>query len=71
MIRTLYKKYMKDLEENNENSTIIKSYLKYITEKYKKYNTKERIVIDYISGMTDEYCTLQYEQYINNKKEDV
>ena len=71
MIRTLYKKYIKDLEENNEESTIIKSYLNFMTEKYKKYNTKERIVLDYISGMTDEYCTLQYEQYINSQKEEV
>lgn len=68
MLRTLYKKYIKDLEENNEESTIIKSYLNYMKEKYKKYNTKERIVLDYISGMTDEYCTSQYEQYINNQK---
>lgn len=71
MIRTLYKKYLKDIEENNEDSTIINSYLKYLTEKYKKYNTKERIVLDYISGMTDEYCIAQYEEYINSHKEEV
>ena len=71
MIRTLYKKYIKDLEENNQDSTINKSYLNFMTEKYKKYNTKERIVLDYIAGMTDEYCASQYEQYINNQKEEV
>lgn len=71
MIRTLYKKYIIDLEENNQDSTINKSYLNFMTEKYKKYNTKERIVLDYIAGMTDEYCASQYEQYINNQKEEV
>lgn len=70
MLKTLYKKYIKDLEENNEESSIIKSYLNNLTEKYKKYNTKERIVLDYIAGMTDDYCVTQYNEYIKNQRKE-
>ncbi len=51
----LFKKYIEDIDSNNEDSFIVNSYLKAMSEEYKKNNTKERIVIDYIAGMTDEF----------------
>lgn len=65
MLNSLFKAYLKDLECNNEESNIVKSYLKNMSDEYKK-NTKERIVIDYIAGMTDDYCVKEYNKIKNN-----
>ena len=62
MLNTLFKCYMNDLDSNNKESNIIKSYLNNMSEEYKN-NNKERIVIDYIAGMTDDYCKLEYNKY--------
>lgn len=66
MINTLFKKYLYDLETNNKESNIIKSYLNNLDRRYKEENTKERIVIDYIAGMTDDYCLKEYNNYLNS-----
>ena len=60
MFNTLFDKYLDDLNNNNEDSTIINHYLKNMSKDYQNNNTKERIVIDYIAGMTDEYLCEQY-----------
>ena len=33
---------------------------------YKKNNSIEQIVIDYLAGMTDEYCLKEYNKYLNS-----
>lgn len=63
MLNTLFKCYMNDLDSNNKESNIIKSYLNNMSLEYKNNNSKERIVIDYIAGMTDDYCKLEYNKY--------
>ena len=63
MFKTLFKRYLKDLNDNNIESSIIKSYLNNMDEDYRKNNSNERIVIDYIAGMTDDFL---YKQYENN-----
>ncbi len=67
MFYTLFNKYLDDLKVNNENSPIINSYLHNMCEAYKENNTRERIVIDYLAGMSDEYFIKQY----NSVKEGV
>ena len=62
----LYKTYIKDIENNNENSPIIKSYLNNMCKEYFNNNTKERIVLDYIAGMTDDYFLNEYERINKN-----
>ena len=49
MLNTLYNAYINDLNNNNEESNIIKSYLANMSDEYKNNNSKERIVIDYIA----------------------
>lgn len=66
MLNTLYETYMSDLENNNQDSNIIKSYLNNMSLEYKK-NSNERIVIDYIAGMTDDYTLKEYNKIIKNK----
>ena len=66
MLNTLYETYMSDLENNNQDSNIIKSYLNNMSIEYKK-NSNERIVIDYIAGMTDDYTLKEYNKIIKSK----
>ena len=65
MFNTLYSKYLNDLEKNNYESSIYTNYLNDMTEEYKKTN-KKRIVIDYISLMTDAYFQNEYENVSKN-----
>ena len=65
MFNTLFNKYMKDLENNNTDSNIIKSFLANMSDEYKNNNSNARIVIDYIAGMTDDYTLREYNNYLN------
>lgn len=65
MFRKVYNGLLKDIEENNENSTIVASYLKNMSEEYKQNNSSKRIVIDYIAGMTDDFFLNIYDQIKN------
>ena len=51
----IYKEYLNDLENNNEDSKIVSEFLKDQSEEYKENTNNKRIVIDYIAGMTDTY----------------
>jgi len=66
MLNILFINYLNDLNINNEESNIVKSYLKNMDESYKNNNTKQRIVIDYIAGMTDDYALKEYNKIVNN-----
>lgn len=65
MFKTLFNKYLNDLNNNNKESIIYKSYLNNMSNEYKNNNSNERIVIDYIAGMTDDYIIKQYNRIIN------
>lgn len=67
MFETLFDTYFNDLKINNASSPIINSYLKNMVEKYKQNNTKERIVIDYIAGMTDDFFLRECERITKNR----
>ncbi len=54
-MNALYEKCLKDLEEEREDSAIYQIYLKKADPTYLKKTNPKRIVLDYISGMTDEF----------------
>jgi len=62
MFRKLFDNYLKDLEKNNMDSIIYKSYLNNMSSEYKNNNTNARIVLDYMAGMTDDYIKKQYDK---------
>ena len=62
MFQTVFDKNLEYLKNKNEEKDIYKIYLENMTEEYKKNTTKERIVIDYIAGMTDDYFTKEYQK---------
>ena len=54
-MNNMYTRYLDDIKNNNTDSEIFTIYINNMDKKYFEDNTPERIVIDYISGMTDEY----------------
>ena len=66
MFNTLYYSYLKALESHDYSSSIYTNFLNSMTEEYKKTNPK-RIVIDYISLMTDTYFLNEYKMLDNQK----
>ncbi len=67
MFISLFDNYLLDLEKNNTKSSIYKTFLNNMNSEYIKSNKKERIVIDYIAGMTDDYFIKEYECVNKNR----
>ena len=65
MFETVFETNLKYLKENIKETNIYQIYLNNMTEEYKNNTTKERIVIDYIAGMTDDYFTKEYIKIID------
>jgi len=59
MFHTVFNKCIYILNNNLYEHNIYKLFLNKMTNSYKQ-NTKERIVLDYISGMTDDYFINEY-----------
>ena len=57
--RYLFDTYLSDLDTLNVESSIYRMFLNYMNDEYKS-NTKERIVIDFIAGMTDDFFAKEY-----------
>lgn len=62
MMETVFNNSLKDLKEENATSDIYIYFYKYMNDDYKKNTPKERVVIDYISGMTDRFFITSYEK---------
>jgi len=54
-MNNMYTRYLNDIKNNNTDSEIFTVYINTMDENYFRNNTPERIVIDYIAGMTDEF----------------
>lgn len=61
----LYNTYLMDLEYNRQDSVINSVFLHNMSKTYKTDTDKKRIVIDFISGMTDEFFLSEYNK-VNN-----
>lgn len=62
MFNKVFTSSLKDLEEKRETSHIYIYFYKYMNEAYKDVTSKERVVIDYIAGMTDRFLVSEYEK---------
>lgn len=60
MFRSIFEDSLKALKNNDKKSSIFKIYLNNMSAEYKKNNTLERIAIDYIAGMTDDFLLNEY-----------
>ena len=55
MFKVVFNKYLYILENKLTNYNIYKCFLNKMSNDYRKNNSNERIIIDYIAGMTDNY----------------
>ena len=60
MLRNLFEAYLSDLDATDANSSIFKDFIAHFPDKYINDNSDERIVADFIAGMTDQYFLKQY-----------
>ena len=67
MFNTLYYSYLEALNNNDKTSSIYINFLNNMDESYLKTNPK-RMVIDYISLMTDTYFLNEYKKLTESKK---
>ena len=67
MFKILFYKYISDIENKNVKSNIYKDFLNNKCAEYIKNNSTVRKVIDYISGMTDDYFINEYDIIKENK----
>lgn len=63
MFNYLFHTYLKQLKDKDIKQDIYTTFLNDMSNDYLTNNSKERIVIDYISGMTDDFFISQYEKY--------
>jgi len=59
LFEILFSRYINDIKKENRDSVIFKSFLSDISEEYLSDHSKEEIVRDFISGMTDQYFLRQ------------
>ncbi len=64
VFHTLFYQYLDDLEKENKDSSIYQMFLN--KNIYYEETNNKRIVLDYISLMTDEYMIKEYEKLIKN-----
>ena len=62
MFRKVFDVNLYYLENKIEESDIYTLHLSHMSKKYRHNNTNERMVLDYIAGMTDEFFKLQYDK---------
>ena len=70
MFNTLYYNYLEALENNDKTSSIYTNFLNNMDSNYLKTNPK-RMVIDYLSLMTDTYFLKEYQEILERKKASV
>lgn len=63
MFNKLFDLYYNQLLNSEQNEDIYNLYLNEMDESYLKNNSSARIVIDYMSGMTDNFFNYQYKKY--------
>ena len=64
MFRTVFESSLNDLENDNKKSSIWQTFLLEMNKDYLESNSKVRIVIDYIAGMTDAFLLKEYKKQI-------
>ena len=62
MFRKVFDVNLYYLENKITDTDIYNIYLNTMSKKYTHSNTNERMVLDYIAGMTDEFFKIQYDK---------
>ena len=62
-MNAIYQEYMKDIENQDEESLLYKYFLNTQSDKYLKETSDQRKIIDFIAGMTDEFFIREIDKY--------
>jgi len=62
MYEELFKRYLEDLQAGKRESAIYREFLDDMAKAYSESNPKQRIVVDFIAGMTDDFFNNQYNE---------
>lgn len=62
MFRSLFEQYKNDIEKDNQESSIFKTFLNSMSEEYLQNTSTSRKVIDFLAGMTDDYMKKSYQK---------
>jgi len=63
----MFDKCLAELKRGDENAPIIKWFVNDMNESYNKSNLKERIVLDYIADMTDNFFNNEFHDAVFSK----
>ena len=63
MFNYLFNIYLEHLNKNDVSKDIYTVFLNHMSNDYVTKNSYKKIVVDYISGMTDDFILNQYEKY--------
>lgn len=64
MFQYLFNMYLNDLKTKNSNSSIFQYFYNNVDENYIQSNSLEKVVIDYIAGMTDHFFNNEFKKQI-------
>lgn len=67
MMNTVFYKNLEFLNNKNYDADIYKVYLDSMSDEYKNNTCNERVVIDYIAGMTDDYFMEEHKKLVKSK----
>lgn len=67
MFNKLFDLYYNQIQNKEINEDIYINFYNQMNDNYKLNTTPARVVIDYVSGMTDDYFLSQYKKYFDNK----
>ena len=65
MFNTVADGLLNQLNNNDTESSIYKTFLDNMNDDYLKNTTNERKVIDYIAGMTDDFIVKEYNSIVD------
>ena len=68
LFNVVFERFLKDLQDGNENSIIFKEYLQDMSDDYLLNTKPEEIVRDFIAGMTDQYFLRQSPKELSPRK---
>ncbi|HEY8391874.1 MAG TPA: HD domain-containing protein [Capillibacterium sp.] len=68
LFRSLFHRYIRDIEEENLASPIFRHYLKNMSERYRTRTPPARMAADFISAMTDEFFIRQCKELFFPKR---
>jgi dGTPase len=63
MFKLMFQYYLSDLTEQGEGSEIFRNYISGMAPEYRASNSPERMVIDYMAGMTDDYFNHEFKKH--------